>query len=146
MLPFFFSLERQPSLVQHLNQLCILFILTETFRYSVEVLKKCACHFSSDLNFVEGKKIKSHLKLTFDICVHQRHWVCVISETGKTRANGDWQSVKRDPGGEVASDFQGLCLLIWSTSHGYLCGNEQPLSPGTFTGVLAPLQLCADMS
>lgn len=114
--------------------------------YSVEVLKKCACHFSSDLNFVEGKKIKSHLKFTFDICVHQRHWVCVISETGKTRANGDWQSVKRDPGGEVASDFQGLCLLIWSTSHGYLCGNEQPLSPGTFTGVLAPLQLCADMS
>lgn len=140
---FFPQWKRHHSLVRHFKQLCRLFILS---CYSVEVLKKWACQFSSGLYFVEGREIKSHLKFTFDICERQRHWVCVISRTGKTRAKGDWQSVKRDPGGEVASDFQGLCLLIWSTSHGYLCGNEQPLSPGTFTWVLALLQLCADMS
>lgn len=49
---------------------------------------------------MEGNKIKSHLKFIFDICKRWCHWVCVISGTGKTRAKGDWQSVKQDRGGE----------------------------------------------
>lgn len=132
----------------------------QRFCYSVEVLKKWACHFSSDLYFSGREQDKKPLEIhiwylqamvSLGLC-NQWDWEnegegrLAECETGPGRGGLVVRPGRCVGGVWVASDFQGFCLLIWSTSHGYLCGNEQPLSPGTFTEVLALLQLSADMS
>lgn len=148
-IPLFFIIylqwERQSSLVQHLNQLCRLFILTEILLFCGSPQEMSLSLFIRSL-FCRGERDKKPLEIhiwylrvpeSLGLC-NQQDWEnegegrLAECETGPRGGSGEWF-----PGSLFVNLVNIAWLFVWKWA---------ALSPGTFTGVLAPLQLSADMS